>query len=175
LRVLKVSGTLELRTDSPLYYEYSKELYETYNEKSTIVKNQNLEVSSKYEDRWKRLGKDIWDLTIYADKVSPDMKLNKDFSFEVENKLLFNQLVARLPKKPMVQDDFVVHFSYSFEITNKSGIIHISMGSFNKPLSIYLMVDGAKISYFITLPVPTSANHKAHKLIAQILQNGGIQ
>ncbi len=175
LRVLKVGGTLELRTDSPLYYEYSKELYESYSEKSTILQNQNLEVSSKYEDRWKRMGKDIWDLTIYADKISPDMRPNKDFSFEIENKLLFSELVANLPKKPIVKDDFVVHFSYSFEITEESGIIHISMGSFNKPLSIYLMIDGRKISYFITLPVPTSANHKAHKLIAQILQNGGIE
>lgn len=175
LRVLKVGGTLELRTDSPLYYEYSKELYESYSEKSTIVQNQNLEVSSKYEDRWKRMGKDIWDLTIYADKLSPDMKPNKDFSFEIENRLLFSELVANLPKKPIVKDDFVVHFSYSFEITQESGIIHISMGSFNKPLSIYLLVDKEKVNYFITLPVPTSANHKAHKLIAQILQNGGIE
>jgi hypothetical protein len=88
--------------------------------KSTIVKNQNLEVSSKYEDRWKRMGKDIWDLTIYADKLSPDMKPNKDFSFGIKNNLLFSELVANLPKKPIVKDDFVVHFSYSFEITNKS-------------------------------------------------------
>jgi len=175
LRVLKIDGSLELRTDSLLYYEYSKELFETYNEKSTIVKNQNLEVSSKYEDRWKRMGKDIWDLTIYANSLAPDMILDKDFSFDIENKLPFCEVVANLPKKPIVEDDFMVHFSYSFEINKDKGIIHVSMGSFNKPLSIYLIVDGVKISYFITLPVPTSANHKGHKLIAQILERGGLQ
>lgn len=175
LRVLDIGGTLELRTDSPLYYEYSKELYENYNEKSVILKNQNLEVSSKYEDRWKRMGKDIWDLTIYADTPSPKRQLEKDFSFSHKNKLTFCEVIALLPKKPIVKEDYMVHFSYSFEITPKSGIIHLSMGSFNKPFSIYLMVDGENISYFITVPVPTSSNHKAHELIAQILVNGEVE
>ena len=56
LRVLCIGGSLELRTDSPLYYEYAKELYGSYDEKTTILKNQSLEVSSKYEDRCKRMG-----------------------------------------------------------------------------------------------------------------------
>ena len=43
-----------------------------------------------------RMGKDIWDLTIYADKLSPDMKLNKNFSFEIEN--VSFELVGSLPK-----------------------------------------------------------------------------
>jgi tRNA (guanine-N7-)-methyltransferase len=175
LRVLKIDGSLELRTDSPLYYEYSKELYEGYSEKSTILKNQNLEVSSKYEDRWKRMGKDIWDLTIYADKQSPAITLDKDFSFNIENKLLFNDLQALLPKKPIVEDDFMVHFTYSFEIAPKSGLIHISVGSFNKPFCVYLMVENEKVSYFVSTPVPTSANHKAHKLIEKIVKNGELQ
>ena len=175
LRVLKIGGTLELRTDSPLYYEYSKELYEGYSEKSTILKNQNLEVSSKYEDRWKRMGKDIWDLTIYADKKSPEITLNKDFSFQITNKFLFKEIEVFLSKKPIVEDDFMVHFTYSFEISQTSGLIHVSMGSFNKPFCVYVMVDGENVSYFVSTPVPTSANHKAHKLIEKILKDGEIQ
>jgi len=172
LRVLKVDGSLELRTDSPLYYEYSKELYESYREKSVIVKNQDLEVSSKYEDRWKRMGKDIWDLTIYADTLSEEITLDKDFSFPIVDIVSFATLLTHLPKKPLVEDDFMVHFSYSFQISDTSGLIHLSMGSFNKPFSIYLFINGKNVSYFETLPVPTSANHKAHKLITHILQEG---
>ena len=76
-----------------------------------------------------------------------------------------------LPEKPTVQDDFMVHFSHPFKITENSGLIHVSMGSFNKPLSIYILVDNKKISYFVTLPLPTSSNHKAHELIEKILIN----
>ncbi|MFZ9659279.1 MAG: tRNA (guanosine(46)-N7)-methyltransferase TrmB [Arcobacteraceae bacterium] len=171
LRALNVGGSLELRTDSPLYYEYSKELYSSYEEESTILKNQELEVSSKYEDRWKRMGKDIWDLTIFADKISPDIIINKDFTFNIENQYLFDEIIKILPEKPTVQDDFMVHFSHPFKITENSGLIHVSMGSFNKPLSIYILVDNKKISYFVTLPLPTSSNHKAHELIEKILIN----
>ncbi|MBI3873496.1 MAG: tRNA (guanosine(46)-N7)-methyltransferase TrmB [Arcobacter sp.] len=171
LRVLNINGSLELRTDSPLYYEYSKELYETYTEKSTITKNQDLEISSKYEDRWKRMGKDIWDLTIYADKMSPEISIDKDFVFDIKNILSFDEITKKLPKKPIVEDGFMVHFSHPFKIEESSGLIHASMGSFNKPFSIYIFIDKEKISYFISLPVPTSSNHKAHKLIEQILKN----
>lgn len=170
LRVLKIDGSLELRTDSPLYYEYSKDLYESYREKSGILKNQDLEISSKYEDRWKRMGKDIWDLTIFANRNNDAIILDTDFSFPFKNNFLFQEILSLLPQNPIVKDDFVVHFSYGFEINEKSGLIHLSMGSFNKPFSIYLCIDGEDITYFEALPIPTSANHKAHKLIIQILQ-----
>jgi tRNA (guanine-N7-)-methyltransferase len=114
-------------------------------------------------------------LTIYADTISPEMKPDKNFSFSHKNKLPFCEVIALLPQRPIVKDDYMVHFSYSFEITKDSGIIHVSMGSFNKPLAIYLMIDGENISYFITLPVPTSSNHKAHELITQILANSGVE
>ncbi len=171
LRVLNIEGSLELRTDSPLYYEYSKELYENYREKSIISKNQDLEISSKYEDRWKRMGKDIWNLTIYADKLSKEIALEKNFTFDIKNSYTFDKLVEKLPAKPIVGEDFMFHFSHPFKISETSGIIHVSMGSFNKPFSIYLFVNGEKISYFITLPVPTSSNHKAHKQIMKILKD----
>jgi tRNA (guanine-N7-)-methyltransferase len=173
LRALKIDGSLELRTDSPLYYEYSKELYETYCERSEIFKNKNLEVSSKYEDRWRRMGKDIWDLTIYADKISNSIILDKDFSFHGVNKFSFKEIQNFLPLKPIVENDYVVHYTYSFEVSETKGLVHVSMGSFNKPFCVYIMIDGEKINYFIATPVPTSTNKKAHKLIEKILFNGG--
>ncbi len=175
LRVLKIGGSLELRTDSPLYYEYSKELYESYSEKSTIVKNQNLEVSSKYEDRWKRMGKDIWDLTIYSQTKSPEISLDRDFTFNLKNQFTFAKIQSFITKKPIVKEEYMVHFSYSFELSETSGIIHISMGSFNKPFCVYLLIDGENVSYFVSTPVPTTPNHKAHKLIEKILKNGEIE
>ena len=69
IRVLKVDGTLELRTDSKEYYEYGLEVFEEPKiSKLLIHKNRDLEVSSKYEDRWRRQEKDIYDLIFTNNK-----------------------------------------------------------------------------------------------------------
>ena len=47
------------------YFEYSSSLLEHFKGyKSTITKNQELAVTSKYEARWKKQSKDIWDITM---------------------------------------------------------------------------------------------------------------
>jgi tRNA (guanine-N7-)-methyltransferase len=169
LRVLKIDGSLELRTDSPKYYEYSKELLESYTqEKTTIEKNQDLQVSSKYEDRWKRQGKDIWDLTIYANKNFDDITIDKDFSFHLKD-FSFEKVKDSLPPKPLVKDGFVVHFEHTYTIDGSNGLIHLTMGGFNKPLAIYLIIENNQVDYFQNDPIPTSANKKAHLLIENIL------
>jgi tRNA (guanine-N7-)-methyltransferase len=174
LRALKIDGSLELRTDSPNYYEYSKELLDSYKEqKTTIVKNQDLAVSSKYEDRWKRQGKDIWDLTIYANKDFDEIVIDKDFSFHLKD-FSFNQIKNTLPQKPLVKDGFVVHFEHIYSINDTSGLIHLTMGSFNKPLAVYLIVENNQVSYFQNDPIPTSANKKAHLLIESILNGDTV-
>ena len=173
LRVLCVEGSLELRTDSPLYCEYAKELYGSYQEKTIILKNQSLEVSSKYEDRWKKMGKDIWDLYIYAQKNNELIVINKDFDFPYPCDMTFKEITSRFPSAPYVENDFVVHFSHAYQIDLKSGIVHISMGSFHKPLSIYLMIWNESVAYFATKPIPTSLNHKAHSYIRSLIEEKG--
>ena len=166
MRVLKVNGTLELRTDSIKYYEYNLELIEKLKEyKSTIVKNQNLEVSSKYEDRWKKQGKDIWDITLYAKDNSNSININKDFSFCIENNSNIKNIEYNLPKKPIVKDDYFIHYEHTYCIHQSYYLIHLTMGSFNKPLSKYLILKDNTLEYFQADPIPTSANYKAHKHI----------
>ena len=80
-RVLKVDGQLELRTDSENYYAYS---YETFiNFQKTILhinKNKDIAISSKYEDRWKKMEKNIYDVTMINEEESD--KLSQEGSFE---------------------------------------------------------------------------------------------
>lgn len=173
LRVLKINGTLELRTDSLKYYEYSKGLFDDYKEQKVIIeKNQDLQVSSKYEDRWKRQGKDIWDLTIFANENSKQIYIDKSFSFNLKN-FVFSNIKDRLPNKPVVKNGFVVHFEHVFTIDKVNGLIHLTMGSFNKPLAIYLIITNNEVKYFNSNPIPTSANKKAHRLIENILDGVG--
>jgi len=171
LRVLKIDGSLELRTDSPNYYEYSQDLLTHFpSNKSTIVKNENLAISSKYEDRWKKQGKDIWDLTIYSNDNSKKISINKDFSFNINKEINFATLQKNLIKEPIVKDGYFIHFDKLYISSNTMAILSITMGSFTKPLSIYIQFKNNEVKYFLNEPIPTSSNHKAHALLNKLLK-----
>ena len=170
LRALKVDGSLELRTDSPNYQEYSRELFESYtNHKVVIKENEELAVSSKYEDRWKNMQKDILDFHIFSNKENEPIEIDTNFDFNIKG-INFSELEEKLPKKPIVKEDYVVNFIDFFTIDAKNGLVNVTMGGFNKPLSIFIKIDKENISYFLDIPTPTSANHKAHNLICELLQ-----
>ncbi len=168
LRVLKIDGSLELRTDSENYYEFCSGLLESY-PNVDIQKNQELDISSKYEDRWKKQGKNIYDLTLVAKENSDDKDLDFDFSFQ---KLIdFKTIQNTIDRKSQIQDDFFVHFEDVLTIKNdeNSGLIALTFGSFNAPVTKYLIIQNNKVSYFQGAPIPTTSNHKAHQKIKQIL------
>ena len=167
LRALKVGGTLELRTDSPNYFEYSQELVEMFKQyPSTITKNKDLEVTSKYETRWKKQGKDIWDVTFTSTDTDESLVINKDFSFNFD----INTSSLDLTRKPIVKEGFLVHFENILTINEHDRLIQVTMGSFNKPVSKFIIIQDGRISYFQGDPIPTSANLKAHKLICEFLK-----
>jgi len=175
MRVLKIDGSLELRTDSPNYFEYNEELLTHFPEyKSTIVKNQDLAISSKYEDRWKKQGKDIWDITIYAKDKSSNIVINKDFSFDINSRISQNHLENNLPQKPVVKNGYFVHMEHLYIINDNEFLLHLTMGSFNKPLAKYLYIKNDKVEYFQSNPIPTSANQNAHKLINELLNKAVV-
>ena len=175
MRVLKVGGSLELRTDSPNYFEYNKELLTHFpSYKSTIEKNKDLAISSKYEDRWKKQGKDIWDITIYAKDVSANIEINKDFTFNIKNNILQEHLENNLSTKAVVKDGYFVHIGHLYIVNENKFLLHLTMGSFNKPLAKYLLIQNNEITYFQTNPIPTSANQHAHKLINELINKATV-
>ncbi len=71
LRVLKAKGCFELRTDSAEYFELGKSIFSSFeNVKIQLAKNENLDISSKYETRWKKQNKDIYDLRAVCEKLN---------------------------------------------------------------------------------------------------------
>ncbi len=166
LRALKPTGTLELRTDSPNYFEYSQELLNLFKSyPSSIEKNQDLEVTSKYETRWKKQGKDIWDITITSNITDDNIIIDDDFSFEKE----IDTKGLDLSQEAFVKDGFLVHIENTFSIKDDDILIQITMGSFNKPVSKFIIVENKRATYFQGTPIPTSENLKAHKLIKNLL------
>ena len=171
LRVLKLNGTLELRTDSRKYFDYCTELLTNLPKgKITIDINKDLEVSSKYEDRWKKQGKHIYDVVLLCDQEDKEISHNFDFSFN--QKIDFHETIKNIPTKTIVDKDFFVHIEEVFIIENKenSGLIQVTFGNFDRPVSKYLIIEDGKASYFQDLPLPTSSNLKAHNKIKEIIE-----
>ena len=172
MRVLKVDGTLELRTDSPNYFEYSTSLLEHFKEyQCEILTSQDLDVTSKYEARWKRQEKTIWDVKIKAKDISKEVDLEDDFSFPY----LYDKetLKSKIDTKAIIKDDYMIHFESCYDIDDSvtNGLlIKVTFGSFNRPVSKYLLLENGNMRYFQGEPIRTKANLAAHKTILEILK-----
>lgn len=166
-RVLKVGGTLELRTDSENYYAYSYETFINFPKITlNIRKNSDIEVSSKYEDRWKRMEKNIYDVTMLNDVESEPLNIDGDFEFEKykgdDEKLLdLSGVTKRF-------DGGFIHFERAYELED-GVMLRASMGSFDRPEHLYIVVRGTKISYYPSLPLKSKSNLQAHKFLNEVL------
>lgn len=171
LRVLKLNGTLELRTDSRKYFDYCTELLTNLSSgKITIDINKDIPVSSKYEDRWKKQGKNIYDVILTCNQEDEDINLDFDFTFNEE--IQYDEIIKTLSTKAVVKDDYFIHIEDLFTIEGKenSGLIQITFGSFDRPLSKYILIEEKKAKYFQDLPLPTSLNMKAHNKLKEMLK-----
>ena len=170
LRVLKVGGTLELRTDSRKYFDFCTEVLTNLPKgRITIDINKDLAVSSKYEDRWKKQGKNIYDVVLEAQNEDENINLNFDFSFDF--KIDFYKTLKTIPTKSIIEKNYFIHVEelYTIENSENSGLIKVTMGNFDRPVTKYLYVNEGSISYYQGNPLPTSSNINAHEKLKEIL------
>jgi tRNA (guanine-N7-)-methyltransferase len=170
LRVLKVTGTLELRTDSRKYFDFCTEVLTNLPKgKITIDINKDLAVSSKYEDRWKKQGKNIYDVVLEAFDIDENINLNFDFCFDF--KIDFTKTLTTIPTKSIIEKNYFIHVEelYTIENRDNSGLIKITMGNFDRPVTKYLYVNEGNVSYYQGNPLPTSSNINAHEKLKEIL------
>ena len=152
-RALKKGGFLHLRTDSDNYFEYSLNLFlKQKNTHIEVKKNIPYEITSKYEERWLKLQKNIYDIFFYSLEESPQIKEDFDFSFE---KRLIN-----LDFTPKVYNNFVIHLEKEFKIDKNRSLIRATIGNFNRPEHLYIL-NQEKPEYF-KLPAPIKENYLAH-------------
>ena len=163
LRVLKKGSFLELRSDSQNYYEYSLKVFSNIKQsKFSVSKNIDIEVISKYEQRWRQMGKDIYTLSLESLEESEEKVLDIDFSF--------NELESiNIPSvKKILEDDFFINFGREYKMDN-GFVLECSFGSFNIPEKKMLVVNGNKCYYLPSNPVKSLVNLKAHKKILEVL------
>lgn len=166
LRVLHVNGTLELRTDSQLYFEFTfSQMMQLSKANVQVKKNAELEITSKYEDRWRKMEKDIYDVTLTNESASlPIPKLGT---------LCFDECVDFSKVRDGFKDDllrgdgFFVHFEELFEIDDKSGLIRLSFGANERNEKCYILIQEGKLSYLPDRILATKSNLAAHTLIKE--------
>jgi len=170
MRVLEVGGRLELRTDSPKYFWYSMETFlgETVAKTGVeIRKNEALEITSKYEARWLRQEKDIYDVYVTCTEKSEARVLDFDFSFQ--NIVYKKEILDKLSYKPELFEGFFMHFERLFKIGDEAILIKLAFGSFDRPEHKYIYLDKSKAYYFNSSPVKTLTNYKTHLKIMEYL------
>ncbi|MEO1927345.1 MAG: tRNA (guanosine(46)-N7)-methyltransferase TrmB [Nautiliaceae bacterium] len=153
IRTLQKDGFLHLRTDSENYFEYSLKEFLSFKEIDLKVKkNIPYEISSKYEDRWRKMNKNIYDIYMINHEISPKLEENFDFSFE--------RKLINLDFKPKIYDNFVIHIEKVFKIDDEKELIRATIGNFNRPEHIYIL-NKEKPQYF-KKPAPIKENYLAH-------------
>ncbi len=167
-RILKIGGTLELRTDSENYYAYS---YETFMASLKISlqihKNRDIAISSKYEDRWKKMQKNIYDVIMTNNEESPALKIEGDFSFPKKTNLSIEELIGLHNKTIRFAGGFI-HFERVYKLDN-GVMLRISMGSFDRPEHLYLIITDNRLSFYPELPLRSPSNLEAHKHLLKAL------
>ena len=112
---LGLGGHFELRTDSEEYFLYAMQKLSPYVQRKageiSHFKNHDVAVASKYEDRWRKMDKDIYDL-IYENKT---VGLGEPQQFEMEFLKFDAAAIARNFKNFTFKgEDFFVHFEEIF-------------------------------------------------------------
>ncbi|WP_456449300.1 tRNA (guanosine(46)-N7)-methyltransferase TrmB [Hydrogenimonas sp.] len=168
MRVLEPGGTLELRTDSENYFRYAMEVFTRPRRvRLSLEKNGEAAVRSKYEERWLRQRKDIYEIHVESLETSEERSIEADFRFPCVKSP--RRLYESLPKEAMIEAECFVHIERFYVIGEEEGLIRLSLGSFDRPEHKFLLIEGGKISYYPHDPVATLTNLKAHALLKERL------
>lgn len=166
LRVLQVGGTLELRTDSQLYFEFTfSQMMQLFKANVLVKKNAELEVTSKYEDRWRKMEKDIYDVTLTNETAS--LPIPKPDTLRFDECVDFSKVRDGFNEDLLRGVGFFVHFEELFEIDDKNGLIRLSFGANERNEKCYIKIEDGKLSYLPDRILATKSNLAAHTLIKE--------
>jgi tRNA (guanine-N7-)-methyltransferase len=168
LRILQESGTLEVRTDSELYFDYTVKTFTSEDSVDVkIFKNFYLEVNSKYEDRWRKLGKNIYDIVLTNHNTSEKIdKIDKlEFTFHSN----IDRIINNFRPKLFLGDGFFVHFETLHVKNSEIAVIKTAFGANERAEHLFIIVDKKGACYFPNSVYAFNANKAAHRVIEEWL------
>ncbi|MBR2918298.1 MAG: tRNA (guanosine(46)-N7)-methyltransferase TrmB [Campylobacter sp.] len=167
-RTLKDGGTFELRSDDRDYTDFTIGCFmDLKNANIQIFKNRFLEISSKYEDRWIRQNKDIYDV-ICAFYGSSD-ELDLDFKFEFSG-LELEYIKSNFANKTIKYSDHFIHLERIYILDNGDALVRVAFGSFYRPEHRYLLISRQNTIYLFKKPLLTPENIKAYNNLEDMLK-----
>ena len=167
-RTLKDGGTFELRSDDRDYTDFTIGCFmDLKNANIQIFKNRFLEISSKYEDRWIRQNKDIYDV-ICAFYGSSD-ELDLDFKFEFSG-LELEYIKSNFANKTIKYSDHFIHLERIYTLDNGDALVRVAFGSFYRPEHRYLLISRQNTIYLFKKPLLTPENINAHNNLEDMLK-----
>lgn len=170
MRVLEPGGELELRTDSDNYFSYALSTFLSVPKTDfRIRKNADLEVTSKYEARWRRMQKDIYDVYVKSLFHSEEKKIEGEFNFDIV-KYKYGALKC-LKRTPIRFERFFVHIERVYRIGEENTLLKCSFGSFDRPEHKYIVLGKEEKRYVASPPVKTAVNLNAHIALMEIIED----
>ncbi len=166
LRCLKKEGTLELRSDSENYFAYSLQTFLELNQSDFQVrKNQNIGIVSKYETRWRKMEKNIYDITLTNHEESDPIDNDYDFSLKGKCRIDIEKLNGTTER---FEEGFI-HFERLYKIHTGDYLVRLSMGSFDKPEHLFLIIKEEGSEYFPASPIASRTNYRSHLKLKELL------
>ncbi|RDU61003.1 tRNA (guanosine(46)-N7)-methyltransferase TrmB [Helicobacter marmotae] len=174
LRVLDEGKTLHLRSDDDIYFKDSLTLALLEPSISFEVhKNTAIAIVSKYEARWKKQQKNIYDMKIFAQKTQDNTKNAQKY----RKKILFDKILRKnldnytnFPYKK-IDKDWFLHIDNLYR-AGDIYVLALCFGDFHQPQNAFLQIVFAEpqtIHYINGDPIPTQAAIKAHAHLMEIL------
>lgn len=172
-RVLKTDKEFELRSDDKEYfYDCLNLVLESKKAKFRVLKNENFGIVSKYQARWERQNKDIYQLNLtnlYKSEASKSI-----FSFNFPPKLIKSIMQATNLENLITKRLFKWGFVKVSEIykANEHIVLIVSFGNFIWNLNLVVLLDSSlEARYLPNPPLNCEFSFKAHNELLNIMEN----
>lgn len=172
-RVLEAGGIFELRTDSLEYFDFSLREFLKFEQACFgLKKNQNSSIASKYEERWRRQERDIYDLSVWNLSVEEERKKEGLLGeFDLEKWHLSEEELGKFCEKFRNQsfkgEDYFLHLESLYK-SERGVVLKLAFGSFNSPEHSYLLLNEG-VSFIFKPPFKTRENLRALAKLKEIL------
>ncbi len=164
-RVLCDKGNLNLRTDSIKYYEFVLSLFENLKLEIKNWKNKKISTTSKYEDRWLKMNKDIYDVAYEKQEDNSFIDDDNEFVFDkLEDYPKLGNIQSKIENKYIKKDYGFIKFKKSYS-KDDNVIIPLLYGNEYLYENRFIYIKGVDISYFPDIPTKHPLNYKLHKAI----------
>lgn len=165
-RVLKKGAKLHLRTDDESYFYDCLHILGTEIQSCEISKNRPLNIISKYEERWLKQKKDIWDVIWECSCDYPYHKPIHDVKWSFDEFETYAKIIEDFVPYKRCEDGIVLSVSHAYKGQADSVILGLCLGHVYCPQNVFLLMSQAMTCYCPPL-LPIDANVQAHRWLRE--------